>query len=146
MHRPTKYTNMTTTQSGNERIQNVVFLRHGVARHNLRDPVTGEGPDIEHPSLLDPPLVYQGKQQALAAGETLRTWFRTTQLGEDLELVITSPLTRCLQTSTLAMLPGDFYTSNGQKEPKFLCTEAVREAYGMHYPDKRREKSLLVVC
>lgn len=123
----------------------MVFVRHGVARHNLLDPVTGNRPNLENPRLLDPPLVYQGKQQALDAGERLRVWWRTFQLGKNVELVVTSPLTRCIQTATLAFLPGDFYTSDQGMEPSFLCTELCREAFGMHYPDKRRELSVLRV-
>lgn len=64
--------------------------------------------------------------------------------GEPLELIVSSPLTRCLQTSTLGFLAGDMYT-DGITEPKFFATELVREAFGMHYPDKRRDKSLLQV-
>jgi bisphosphoglycerate-dependent phosphoglycerate mutase len=130
---------------GRDRVQKVVFVRHGVARHNLIDPITGARPNLEDPKLLDPPLVYQGKQQALEAGERLRIWWKTTQLGEDVELVVTSPLTRCIQTSTLAFLPGHGYTSERGKEPTFFCTDLCREAYGMHYPDKRRSQSVLLV-
>jgi hypothetical protein len=47
----------------------------------------------------------------------------------------------------LAFLPGDCYTETEERqEPNFYCTELVREAFGMHYPDKRRNKSLLGVC
>ena len=127
------------------KVQKVAFMRHGVGRHNLLDPVTGQRPNLECPSLFDPPLVFQGKQQALEAGERLKIWWHTTQLGEEIELVITSSLTRCLQTSTLAFLPGDCYTKEGRREPKMYCTDRVREAYGMHYPDKRRDKSLIMV-
>jgi broad specificity phosphatase PhoE len=131
--------------SEDERVQKVVFVRHGVARHNLVDPATGSHPNLEDPHLLDPPLVYEGKKQALDAGERLRVWWRATQPGENVELVVTSPLSRCIQTATLAFLPGDGYTSDQGTEPSFLCTELCREAFGMHYPDKRRETSLLRV-
>jgi broad specificity phosphatase PhoE len=87
-------------------------------------------------------LVLFAKQQA---GEILRRWWETTQFGEEIELIITSPLTRCIQTSMIAFLPGDCYASNeiNRNEPPMVCTEMVREAFGMHYPDKRREKSVL---
>jgi len=47
----------------------------------------------------------------------------------------------------LALLPGDTYTNLTSKkgEPKIYCTELVREAFGQHYPDKRRDKSVLQV-
>jgi bisphosphoglycerate-dependent phosphoglycerate mutase len=133
---------MSTT---NERVQKVVFVRHGVARHNLLDPETGTSQNLLDSHLLDPPLVYRGKQQALDAGERLRLWWRTTQLGANIELVVTSPLTRCIQTATLAFLPGDCYTSDQWTEPTFICSELCREAFGKHYPDKRRETSVLRV-
>jgi phosphohistidine phosphatase SixA len=131
--------------SSSVKIQKVVFVRHGVARHNLLDPVTGQRPNLEDPALFDPPLVFHGKQQALEVGERLKMWRDSTQLGDEVELVITSPLTRCIQTTMLGFLPGDCYTARGRHEPKIYCTELVREAFGMHYPDKRREKSLLMV-
>ena len=127
-----------------EKIQTIVFLRHGIARHNLIDPRTGHMPNLEDPALLDPSLVRDGRLQASDAGERLHIWWHTTQLGERVELVITSPLTRCLQTATLAFLPGLYYTSQWD-EPSFFCTELVREAYGKHFPDRRRNKSLLEV-
>ena len=134
--------------SMNERVQVVAFVRHGIACHNLWDPVTHQPPRLEDPNLWDPPLVYEGKQQALEAGEYTKTWWRTTQLGEEIELIVTSPLTRCIQTTMLGFLPGDGYTCTQKSdadEPEIYCTELVREAFGMHYPDKRRSKSLLQV-
>jgi bisphosphoglycerate-dependent phosphoglycerate mutase len=121
-----------------EHIQNVVFLRHGVAKHNLLDPTTGLQPNLEDPNLFDPPLVLGGKEQALQAGEHLK------KLGVKAEVCFTSPLTRCIQTATLAFLPGDRYTE-GREEPKFFCTAMIREAYGKHHPDRRRNKSVLEV-
>lgn len=127
-----------------ERVQKVVFLRHGIARHNLMDPTTGQPPNLKDPALWDPPLVRDGRLQAVDAGERFQIWWKTTQLGETVELVLVSPLTRCLQTAILAFLPGSLYT-NGLKEPRLVCDEQVREAYGKHFPDHRREKSVLVV-
>ena len=130
------------TSHDNRRVQTIMFVRHGVAKHNLRDPNTNLPLNLHDPSLLDPSLVLQGKQQALEAGDLIRQWFRTQNL--DIELVITSPLTRCLQTTSLAFLPGEEYCFDRQ-EPKIMVMDQIREAYGMHYPDKRRDKSLLMV-
>jgi len=66
-----------------ERFQKVVFVRHGVARHNI----VGASP--LDPTLVDPSLVYQGKREALDAGHKLQEWWRATQQN-DVELVITS--------------------------------------------------------
>ena len=125
--------------------QTVVFVRHGVAKHNLVDPRTHKAPDLKDPDLFDPPLVRDGKHQAVDVGERLYAWWDQMRPGEPLELVMTSPLTRCLQTATLAFLRGDRY-SKGLPEPTIVCIDNLREAYGMHYPDRRRRKSLLKVC
>jgi len=118
-----------------ERCQTIILMRHGAARHNYH------GADLHSPSLFDPPLVPQGKAAALEVGERIRTWWRTTQAGEPIQLVITSPLSRCIQTAVLAFLPGDQYNYH----IPVACVEDVREAYGMHYPDRRRNKSILKV-
>lgn len=120
--------------------QEVVFIRHGIARHNIVDVTTGKAPDLKDPRLFDPPLILEGKRQALDVGEKLRHW--RAHRRENLELVVTSPLSRCLQTASLAFLPGDQYDS---RPPVFACVELVREAYGRHYPDRRRKKSELKV-
>jgi broad specificity phosphatase PhoE len=124
--------------------QTVVFVRHGIAQHNIIQP-DGTKPDLRDPNLFDPPLVRDGKFQALDAGERLRMWWKMTQGGKQIELAIASPLTRCLQTASLAFLPGDEYCKSG-KEPTIVCLEQIREAFGMHFPDRRRRKSLLAVC
>lgn len=52
-------------------------------------------------------------------------------------LVITSPLTRAMQTATCVLAGMD-------KPPPVIALEIVREAYGAHLPDKRRPKSELI--
>eukprot|EP00934_Nitzschia_sp_Nitz4_P000252 Nitzschia sp. Nitz4//scaffold41_size133979//51842//52612//NITZ4_003343-RA/size133979-snap-gene-0.102-mRNA-1//1//CDS//3329551458//252//frame0 len=127
-----------------EKIQRVAFIRHGVAKHNVLD-AAGNRPDIHTIEYWDPPLLYQGKRQALEAGERLKLWWKSAFKGEQIQLIVTSPLTRCLQTATLGFLPGDVYADRQaiDPEPTFYCTELVREAIGEHYSDKRRIKSLL---
>ena len=119
-----------------EKIQMVTFLRHGVAKHNLPDPVTGQHPNIHDPSYWDPPLVDRGMKEALAIRE------RLPHVINSVDLVITSPLTRCLQTANLVFFPGNSY-DKPKSPPPMVCLEQVREAFGMHYPDKRRDKRLL---
>jgi broad specificity phosphatase PhoE len=133
------------------RIQNVVLIRHGVAQHNVL--VNGQPPNLRDSQLLDPPLTYEGKQQALEVGERLALWYRTTttttattttQLErENPQLILVSPLTRCLQTATLAFLPGQHHHYSAGKGPKWVASDLCREAYGMHYPDRRRNISVL---
>ena len=146
LHNPQRTEKKTTAT----RIQKLVFLRHGVAKHNLLDPMTGQRPVLEDPKWFDPPLVYEGKQQAVTAGEKCQTYWKTTQGGEKIQLVLTSPLTRCIQTSMYAFLPGSNYTTayapnqqQQQQEPNIVCCELIREAYGQHFPDRRRNISTL---
>lgn len=124
------------------RIQTVMFVRHGVAQHNLLNERTGQAPDLTDPQLTDPPLIHHGKRQALEAGEQAKRWW--TLQDKHVQLVVTSPLTRCLQTAALMFLPGDEYTSN-RPEPTIVCVDHVREAFGQHYPDRRRNRSELMV-
>ena len=123
------------------RIQRVIFLRHGVARHNIRDPVTGETPDIYNPEFFDADLVEQGTAQVRSVKRRLTN----SGILTNIELVLISPLTRCLQTAQLIF---DYFvppslSSSSMPPPPMVCLQDVREAYGMHYPDKRRDKSML---
>ncbi|KAL3773797.1 hypothetical protein ACHAWO_006596 [Cyclotella atomus] len=130
----------------------IYLIRHGVAKHNLPDPITGERPDIANDaSLTDPPLVRQGILQAQVLGQNLKR----CGIANAVELVICSPLTRCIQTARFAF-PDHFIEKSQnamddaldepQDKPgvvlgrncRVFCHEGVREAFGMHYPDKRR--------
>ena len=106
------------------------------------DDRTGKRPNLQDPYFFDPPLTARGKVGALHAGEALRVWWKTTQMGEVPQLVVTSPLTRCLQTAVLALGIPDGYEEDVLP---IVCVEHVREAHGVHYPDQRRSKSLLQV-
>ena len=148
-----------------ERIQTIVLMRHGVAAHNF------EGADLHSPSLFDPALTQHGKMAAVQAGDKVRLWWQTAKKanripqssgaasangGTRMELIVSSPLTRCLQTSFYAFcVPGDDYNDNDNGNtsgnhqhphtPPVLCVENLREACGRHYPDQRRTKSALEV-
>lgn len=164
----------------------IYLIRHGVAKHNICNPDTGERPDIAHDvTLTDPPLVRQGVLQAQVLGENLRRRgiavdkvpvqlmdVESCHRVAAVELVVCSPLTRCLQTASY-VFPEHFkqhhtnatselsnYSDNHNAESrseehtvvtstkttltilngncKVFCHEDVREAFGMHYPDKRR--------
>ena len=56
--------------------------------------------------------------------------------NKTIELVVSSPLTRCLQTAS-HIFPSYYFKIDGISS-KVCCHGDVREAYGMHYPDKRR--------
>jgi hypothetical protein len=161
------------------KVQTLVFIRHGIAAHNITQ-------NYSDPNMIDAPLVMEGKVRSIQTGIDVKNWFRTrkqqqkqpnnsnnTSKGSksNIDLFVTSPLTRCIQTMTIAFLPGDDYTDDDdddyatvntdsvittpqQKQLKSLipiiCHEDVREAFGTNYPDKRRSKSILkvriVVC
>ena len=168
-------------------MKTIYLIRHGVARHNVPDATTGEQPDLFDPRYTDPSLIRQGELQASALGEQLKRrgannfcfdFLSRDNGGRDqnsprpIDLVITSPLTRCLETASLvfpshfengevhgalkqahvstvstaeAMVLDNASKSNSESDVFILdesckvCVHGdVREAYGMHYPDKRR--------
>lgn len=123
-----------THSSSSIRSQRVVFIRHGVAQHNVVQ--SGQTINLQSEDLWDTSLVPEGKRQAVAVGEAV------TQALHSIELVVVSPLTRCLQTATLAFPPPGSYSS---PPTQFVCHEMTREAYGVHYPDKRRSATVLKV-
>jgi len=162
----------------------IYLLRHGVARHNVPDAVTGARPNLLDPALTDPPLVRHGEVQARVLGEYLRRQgyaIAKADAGDGMEvdhdhagrrargnaapspiqLVVCSPLTRCLQTAahafpsyfaSAAPLRSTMTVGEGDgaervpllsRECTACCHGDAREAYGMHYPDKRGPLSRL---
>ena len=145
----------------------IYLIRHGVAEHNVRDPQTGERPNLFDTKFTDPPLIRQGEVQACVLGEQLRKRGLVANTDNEnfdnmdvddaynahnktIELVVSSPLTRCLQTAS-HIFPPYYFRSDGisskasslspfvlNKSCTVCCHGDVREAYGMHYPDKRR--------
>lgn len=150
------------------------LIRHGVARHNVPDAQTGERANLLDPKLTDPSLIRQGELQARVLGEQLRRrgqvvhssvngdvgtthndFCNTSTQQQPIELVVCSPLTRCLQTASL-IFPSHFEQSTPammhnstdyvlDRSCRVCCHGDVREAYGMHYPDKRRWEDIVVL-
>jgi broad specificity phosphatase PhoE len=125
-----------------QRIFKLIFVRHGVALHNVVDQRSTT--NLSH-DLFDPPLTMEGKFQAVVVGEAIRNWIREQHQNlppgaqPQSFTVISSPLTRCLQTGMYAFgIPNDDSSS-----PAFLCHEDVREACGIYSCDRRRTKSQL---
>jgi broad specificity phosphatase PhoE len=138
-------------------MKTVYFIRHGVAMHNVPDPNTGQIPNLHDERYTDPSLIRQGEMQACELGVKLKqmglildgdveprgrlsssrrssdamdTVFNTKQ---PIDLVVCSPLKRCLQTASHIF-------------PNFspiCCHGNAREAYGMHFPDRRSPLSQL---
>ena len=152
----------------------VYIIRHGVAQHNVRDPTTGErSVNLHDPKFTDPSLIRQGEMQASVLGEQLKRRgllvessangavnrdedmdvdgtnnidSGLTSQQDQIDLIVCSPLTRCLQTASL-IFPSYFnndeqFSSSSHdlldRRCKVCCHGDVREAFGMHYPDKRR--------
>lgn len=122
-----------------ERRQFIVFIRHGIALHNIIDERTGEACNYRDPYFFDSPLLEDRIDNVIQMGKNVKEWFHKHH--RNIELIVTSPLTRCIQTTVIAFGP----SSNSNLELPIMCKEVVREAFGKHYPDKRREKSVLMV-
>lgn len=149
----------------------IYLIRHGVAQHNVPDTQTGQKPNLLDPKFTDPSLIRQGEMQASVLGKQfLKGGMIATKYCENsmdidididggegqhskqIDLVVCSPLTRCLQTSS-HIFPSHFSgnsnstteqsqsTSNSHfvldRSCKVFCHADCREAYGIHYPDKR---------
>mmetsp|Transcript_26809 Transcript_26809/g.44305 ORF Transcript_26809/g.44305 Transcript_26809/m.44305 type:complete len:244 (+) Transcript_26809:123-854(+) len=128
-----------------QQMKTVYFIRHGVARHNIPDPNTGQMPNLFDERYTDPPLVQQGEMQACELGAKLQQMglisdgmIRSSDAMDTdcnqkrpIDLVVCSPLMRCIQTA-LHIFPN--FSS-------ICCHGDVREAFGMHYPDRRRPLS-----
>jgi hypothetical protein len=134
--------------NGNETSKTIFVVRHGVARHNVADAQTGQMPNLHNPSLLDPLLIRYGEEGVQRARDLLLHHHAREQQQPPnqthyvplVDLVVTSPLTRCLQTAHIL-----FHDRSAGPIPPFLCHDGVREAFGCHYPDKRQPKSKLQV-
>ena len=69
------------------------FIRHGEAAHN---PLITAGDKAAGRAILDPKLTALGTEQATALGAKL------TESNQSFDIVVTSPLSRALQTTALA--------------------------------------------
>ena len=72
-------------------MKNFYFIRHGLAQHNIQFKLHGKMA-FYNPLYYDTKLMEEGHEQATKLG---KTW---TEIG-DIDLVLTSSLMRCLQTT-----------------------------------------------
>jgi hypothetical protein len=111
--------------------------------------------------LFDPQLTVDGKIQAVIVGETVRQFVVQQQQQQQQHhqklncRILTSPLTRCLQTATYAFgIPQDYGSTNSTAATgtnptatttatTIQCHENLREACGIHHCDRRRTKTQL---
>ena len=73
------------------KMKNIYFIRHGLAQHNTQFKLHGKG-TFYNPLYYDTKLIEEGHRQATNLG---KTWNEI----RNIELVLTSPLMRCLQTT-----------------------------------------------
>ena len=151
--------------------QTIYIVRHGVADHNVMQLINGNGnsgttgggggsssPSYSHPNLLDPEytdarLTPRGRLQAQEAGRVIRSVLldeAVTPLSTLspllLDAIITSPLTRCLETTKEMMEQiqiGTEFQGAARQLGRWIVKEELREAHGIHFSDKRSPRSQL---
>ncbi|KAL7530685.1 hypothetical protein ACHAWF_003470 [Thalassiosira exigua] len=132
---------------GSSKVTKIVhFQRHGQGTHNELyrqwTERTGEPPDLSEPDprknpmmrddVVDAPLTEKGRRQCEEQ--------RSTAAGLDgIELVVSSPLARTLQTAHCTF--EDHLPYNAQREVKWMAHEGVREELGQLLCNKRRPLS-----
>jgi len=133
-----------------ERCKRIFFIRHAEGTHNVAERnstftpkenvLLAENTGMEH---WDARLTPKGEAQCAALKTSIRgegVWGYSKPLN--LDLVVVSPLTRCLQTAVLSL--GDPAASGGGVQaPPFLCTELCRERVADFMCDGHRPKSEL---
>ncbi|XP_065870682.1 phosphoglycerate mutase-like protein 1 [Euphorbia lathyris] len=108
------------------------LVRHAQGNHN----VAGEN---NHDALLSPEFFDSHLSSlGLHQANDLRNHVQASGLIERIELVITSPLTRAMQT-TVGVFTDE--TKPDVKCPLILAIELCRERFGLHPCDKRRNIS-----
>jgi len=142
--------------------QIIYIVRHGVADHNVMQlidgNVNGGSPCYSHPNLLDPKytdarLTPRGRLQAQEAGRVIRSILMedtVTPASPLLDAIITSPLTRCLETTkemAEQIQMGSAFQGQARARSRqlgrWIVREELREAHGIHFSDKRSPRSQL---
>lgn len=148
--------------------QTIYIVRHGVADHNVMQLINGNGnsgtgaggsssPSYSHPNLLDPKytdarLTPHGRLQAQEAGRIIRSVLledAVTPVSPPpllLDAIITSPLTRCLETTkemAEQIQIGSEFQGAARQLGRWIVREELREAHGIHFSDKRSPRSQL---
>jgi broad specificity phosphatase PhoE len=128
------------------------ILRHGQATHNPRAEAARAGGCnfdeffelMRQDDSLDAPLTEHGRQQALNIAKNhvicADSW------GTNIELVVSSPLSRALETANLALPPSPSHDSRAaasQRVVNRVCYEGFREINGVLLNAQRRTASEL---
>ena len=126
----------------------VLFLRHGQAEHNPRAEEAREK-GCSHETFLslmkeddsfDSDLTSLGVSQGRSVKKRYEAQLR------DVELVVSSPLSRALKTADLAICPNEgLSSSDGRRfHPPRICVEHFREINGYLLNAKRRDRENLI--
>ncbi|KAJ6896123.1 phosphoglycerate mutase-like protein 1 isoform X2 [Populus alba x Populus x berolinensis] len=136
------------------RCKTIHLVRHAQGLHNVEGEKNYKA--YLNPEYLDAPLTQLGWQQV----DNLRKHVHASGLSKRVELVVTSPLLRTLQTA-VGVFGGEGYTdrtnplplmvanvgSSGRaaisshNSPPFIAIEDCREHFGVHPCDKRHDVS-----
>jgi broad specificity phosphatase PhoE len=115
----------------------VHFVRHAEGTHNVKQ-------DYAHPDHLDARLTTKGKQQCQALAERIANADALQdpelyQLRENTDLIVTSPLTRCIETALYSFGPllSSSSPSNITPPLKMIAHDAIRETVN-YSCDRRR--------
>ena len=126
--------NIISKFDNNKNIKFLYFIRHGEGIHNVIEAKYGRELWEEKLALLDkyldPSLTELGINQAIdLKNKLLKTWLSNKNLPQP-ELIISSPLKRCILTANYIFNPPNY------KIPRIIC-ELFRERNGRHTCDKR---------
>ena len=108
----------------------------------MYDPQTKRhyAPDQRHEEFIDANLVLAGEHQAYEVGKLLKK-----QVSR-VDFIVTSPLTRCLQTALIAMQAfNDDKNLDRKLYPEVFSFENLREPIGNSFANKRARRSVLQV-
>lgn len=105
--------------------KHIYFIRHGEATHNIAPRPWGE-------ELVDARLTPEGQRQSLEM-------LRPAAAALPLELIVTSPLSRTLETAHIGLAP------HLERGVKCVAVEQCREQFGLNLPDRRRATAALRV-
>jgi len=144
----------------NQTKQILFIIRHGVAYHNI--PVKDKANGVyKHVNLLDPIytdsklVLPKARMQAKKSGQRLNNVLMEKNVV--LDAILVSPLTRCLETADFVSSELRFMHDTNDARKKntstvtnpytcpCVCREELREAFGIHFSDKRSKKSILQV-
>jgi broad specificity phosphatase PhoE len=122
--------------------QFIYIVRHGVAEHNVKQLNNGiyANPNLLDPKYTDARLLPRGHLQAREVGKVIQSIIlqkhRQPPHCHAINAIISSPLTRCLQTASEIAQKIKF-------QDRWIVREELREAHGVHFSDKRSRRSEL---